>query len=177
MIQKLYVILIGWSWDICAKDINNIRINIVFQTITYLLGNEFIKEWLNNKSNLADYLMLAYDKLIENYGEKRAEKIMKIFCKISIEETSKKDKLELEKWKKIIKEKKVELDKKWETSGTRKICICILTYIVVVIYSYIVKNYDNIFLSSLKTLQIKLFFIPNYLAVNINQLKLLTQYK
>ena len=111
MIQKLYVILIGWSWDICAKDINNIRINIVFQTITYLLGNEFIKEWLNNKSNLADYLMLAYDKLIENYGEKRAEKIMKIFCKISIEETSKKDKLELEKWKEIIKETKVELDK------------------------------------------------------------------
>ena len=45
--------------------------------------------------------------------------------------------------------KKVELDKKWETSWTRKICICILTYIVVVIYSYIVRNYDNILLSSL----------------------------
>jgi len=44
---------------------------------------------------------------------------------------------------------RVELDKKWETSGTRKICICILTYIVVIIYSYIVRNYDNIFLSSL----------------------------
>ena len=45
--------------------------------------------------------------------------------------------------------KKVELDKKWETSWTRKICICILTYIVVIIYSYLVRNYDNIFLSSL----------------------------
>ncbi len=45
--------------------------------------------------------------------------------------------------------KRVELDKKWETSLTRRICICILTYIVVVIYSYIVRNYDNIFLSSL----------------------------
>ena len=44
---------------------------------------------------------------------------------------------------------RVEVDKKWETSGTRKICICILTYIVVIIYSYIVRNYDNIFLSSL----------------------------
>lgn len=51
----------------------------------------------------------------------------------------------------IIKQrnKRVELDKKWETSGTRKACICILTYVVVVIYSYIVKNYENIFLSSL----------------------------
>ena len=44
---------------------------------------------------------------------------------------------------------RVELDKKWETSGTRKICICILTYIVVIVYSYIDRNYDNIFLSSL----------------------------
>ena len=45
--------------------------------------------------------------------------------------------------------KRVELDKKWETSWTRKICIMILTYIVVIIYSYVVRNYDNIFLSSL----------------------------
>ncbi len=45
--------------------------------------------------------------------------------------------------------KKVELDKKWETSFTRRICICILTYIVVVIYSYLIRYFDNIFLSSL----------------------------
>lgn len=45
--------------------------------------------------------------------------------------------------------KRVELDKKWETSWTRKICIMVLTYIVVVTYSYIVRNYDNILLSSL----------------------------
>lgn len=44
---------------------------------------------------------------------------------------------------------RVELDKKWETSWTRKICICILTYIVVIIYSYVIRNYDNILLSSL----------------------------
>ena len=42
--------------------------------------------------------------------------------------------------------KRVELDKRWETSIVRKICICILTYIVVIIYSYIVRNFDNIFL-------------------------------
>ncbi len=45
--------------------------------------------------------------------------------------------------------KRVELDKKWETSLTRKICICVLTYIVVIIYSYFVRNYNNIILSSL----------------------------
>lgn len=45
--------------------------------------------------------------------------------------------------------KRVELDKKWETSWTRKICICILTYIVVIVYSYLIRNYDNLLLSSL----------------------------
>lgn len=45
--------------------------------------------------------------------------------------------------------KRVELDKKWETSWTRRICIMVLTYIVVIIYSYIVKEFDNILLSSL----------------------------
>lgn len=71
--------------------------------------------------------------------------------------------------------KKVELDKKWETSWTRRICICILTYIVVIIYSFIVRNYDNIFLSSLvpvigftlSTLSLKL--IRNVWEKNINK--------
>lgn len=45
--------------------------------------------------------------------------------------------------------KRVELDKKWETSWVRRICICVLTYLVVIIYSYLVRNYDNLFLSSL----------------------------
>ena len=45
--------------------------------------------------------------------------------------------------------KRVELDKAWETSLTRRICICILTYIIVIIYTYLIRNFDNIFLSSL----------------------------
>ncbi len=45
--------------------------------------------------------------------------------------------------------KKVELDKKWETSMTRRICICILTYIIVVIYSYLIRRYDNVLFTSI----------------------------
>lgn len=56
-------------------------------------------------------------------------------------------KREIEKIKN--RNKRVELDKAWETSWTRRICIMALTYIVVVIYSYVIKNTDNIFLSSL----------------------------
>lgn len=59
--------------------------------------------------------------------------------------------MDLEERIKQIEErnKRVELDKAWETSWTRRICIMILTYIVVIIYSYLIKKYDNILLSSL----------------------------
>ena len=57
----------------------------------------------------------------------------------------------LEKEIKEIKERnsRVELDKRWETSLTRRLCICVLTYIVVVLYSYIISKTSNIWFSSL----------------------------
>ncbi len=45
--------------------------------------------------------------------------------------------------------KRVERDKAWETSWTRRICIMILTYIVVVLYSFSISKISNIWLSSL----------------------------
>ena len=45
--------------------------------------------------------------------------------------------------------KRVEKDKAWETSWLRRICIMVLTYIVVIIYSYLIRKYDYIFLTSL----------------------------
>ena len=44
---------------------------------------------------------------------------------------------------------RVELDKKWETSTTRRACICVLTYLVVVLYSFAIRYINNVFLSSL----------------------------
>ena len=45
--------------------------------------------------------------------------------------------------------KRVELDKAWETCAVRRIFIMIITYIVVLLYSYLVSKFNNIFLSSL----------------------------
>ena len=45
--------------------------------------------------------------------------------------------------------KRVELDKAWETSITRRLCIAILTYLIVVLYSYLISKNNNILLSSL----------------------------
>ena len=49
----------------------------------------------------------------------------------------------------LERNKRVELDKKWETSLTRKTCIAVLTYIVVIIYSALISKTTNVFLSSL----------------------------
>ena len=45
--------------------------------------------------------------------------------------------------------KRVETDKAWETSWTRRVCIMVLTYIVVVLYSLTISKVQNIWLSSL----------------------------
>ena len=59
--------------------------------------------------------------------------------------------MNLEKEIKEIKKRnaRVELDKTWETSWTRRLCICVLTYVVVVFYSYTIQSTNNIFFSSL----------------------------
>jgi ABC-type nickel/cobalt efflux system permease component RcnA len=44
---------------------------------------------------------------------------------------------------------RVELDKRWETSWTRRLVICALTFIVVLIFNYLVSRRVNIVFSSL----------------------------
>ena len=59
--------------------------------------------------------------------------------------------MDLEKEIRSIKKRnaRVEKDKAWETSLTRRLCICVLTYLVVVIYSYAIQYTSNIWLSSI----------------------------
>ena len=45
--------------------------------------------------------------------------------------------------------KRVELDKKWETCSTRKIFIGILTYVIVLVYSFSIRKISNVYLSSI----------------------------
>lgn len=62
--------------------------------------------------------------------------------------------MEVEQIEKEIKQiktrnEKVELDKAWETSITRKVSICILTYFVVILFTFFVNKEGNLFLNSL----------------------------
>jgi preprotein translocase subunit SecF len=59
--------------------------------------------------------------------------------------------MDLEKEIRSIRKRnaRVEKDKAWETSLTRRLCICVLTYLVVVIYSFAIQYTSNIWLSSI----------------------------
>ena len=72
----------------------------------------------------------------------------------------------LEEEIKQIKErnKRVEKDKAWETSWTRKLSIAVLTYVIVLLYSYLISKYSNIFLTSLVPV---IGFVLSTLSLNL----------
>ena len=72
----------------------------------------------------------------------------------------------LEKEIELIKErnKRVEQNKAWETSFVRRLSIAILTYIIVVTYSLLIKEVSNVFLTSLVPV---IGFLLSTLSINL----------
>ncbi len=101
----------GWSWDLVTKEVQNVETNLVFQTLLYLLGYSFILEWAQNESDLADYLMLAYENLKQNYDEKVAKQIIKLFCKLVIDMEMTRDEACQKFWREYKEENEKELEK------------------------------------------------------------------
>ncbi len=72
------------------------------------------------------------------------------------------EKIELEFKKIHARNKKVELDKAWETSLTRKILIAILTYLVITVFLIQIKNPEPLINAIIPTIG----FILSTLAIN-----------
>lgn len=73
----------GWNWNIDVKEIPDITTNIIYQNLIYLLGLEFIKDWVHTQEAI-DYLEVTKNKLKELYGEDNANDILNKIYKISI---------------------------------------------------------------------------------------------
>lgn len=99
----------GWSWDIVLKEIPDIETNILFQTLLYLAGNEFVQKWIQNDSNLADYIDLLKAYIKENFGGKRAEEFIFLFCKLAIDITVSNNDGQYQFWKSKMGETEKEL--------------------------------------------------------------------
>lgn len=107
----------GWSWTTVKKEIENIRANLIYQTMQILLGEEFLSDWAKDQDGIIDYVSLMKEILQEKYGEEVSNKIYDSLGKIAIIN----EMLENTEYKNSIKEKLENLEKQIkEMSNTQE---------------------------------------------------------
>lgn len=73
----------GWNWNTDPNEIQNITYNLVYQNLIDLLGIEFMESWIHTEK-IKDYLALAKDKIISQYGIENEEKLFKWISKLAL---------------------------------------------------------------------------------------------
>lgn len=56
----------GWNWNIETREIPEITTNLIYQNLIYLLGIDFIKDWIHTEK-VVDYMKKTKDKLTKEY--------------------------------------------------------------------------------------------------------------
>ncbi len=74
----------GFSWNVIAKDIEDLNCNLIYQNIIYLVGNKFVDKWVNNYEPLVDYFDLFQSQIEKKYGKRIKNNIIKYLLKLSI---------------------------------------------------------------------------------------------
>ena len=75
----------GFSWTTIKSEIEEgIECNIIYQNLLILVGYKFLNKWVRNKEFIIDYYELLKINLSEKYGEKRADRIVKLISELSI---------------------------------------------------------------------------------------------
>lgn len=98
----------GWSWHITVKEIENLTINLLYQTIKILVGHEFLDKWQNSKG--VDYIAKLIDKLEQKYKTDLAGKLFKAIAQLSILSYIKNNEKERKRLIKIQEELQKEFD-------------------------------------------------------------------
>lgn len=93
----------GWNWNTEIKEIPEIATNVIYQNLIYLLGIEFIKDWVHTEK-IVDYVELVEKRLTEAYSEEISEEILKQIYKISIIICTSKNQREKER---LLEEKEI----------------------------------------------------------------------
>lgn len=104
----------GWSWDVLTKEMENLYIHTVYQELLILLGENFMRAWVNKEETFPeeeeqieekpvntilsnksfdniyqehepiDYLQEMKERIREKYGEELADSMMKVLYQIWI---------------------------------------------------------------------------------------------
>ena len=99
----------GFSWNVIAKDIEDLNCNLIYQNIIYLVGNKFVDKWVNNYEQLVDYFDLFQSEIEKKYGKKIKDNIITYLLKLSIIIKANVD----EDFKKEIQTKRNELEQQY----------------------------------------------------------------
>ena len=74
----------GWSWTTIKKEIENLKANLVYQTLRILEGEDFVESWTKDKDGIIDYVQMLKENIKNEYGKETADRIIECLTKISI---------------------------------------------------------------------------------------------
>ena len=79
----------GWSWTTIKQEIENIKANLVYQSLQLLFGEEFMLNWTLDTDGIIGYFDILKNQISEKYGENISTKFEKILEKVSLLNESK----------------------------------------------------------------------------------------
>lgn len=106
----------GWNWNTDPSELQNITINLVYQNLIFLLGINFMEEWIHTEE-VKDYFGLAKEKIKNRFGKEREKEIFKLISKLALNtciQTNLKQKEYLLEEKKEIEAELIKLNNKAE---------------------------------------------------------------
>lgn len=74
----------GWSWTTLKNEIENIRANLVYQTIRILLGEDFLDGWCQDTDGIIDYVQILKEEFSKKYREDLSNQIFEKMEEIAI---------------------------------------------------------------------------------------------
>lgn len=74
----------GWSWTTINTEIENIKANLIYQTLQILLGEELINDWAKDTDGIIDYVEIMSKQLSTKFGEELSEEIEEKLFQIAI---------------------------------------------------------------------------------------------
>lgn len=94
----------GYSWTSIPREIESIEHNLIYQNLIFLVGNEFMNNWIYNKDIMKDYWEIFNNIMLKLYGEQSSKEYINLLKKISILLEIKFDKKSKDRYKKIKEE-------------------------------------------------------------------------
>ncbi len=73
----------GWNWNTDPDELQNRTINLVYQNLIFLLGINFMEEWIHSEE-VKDYFGLAREKIQKKFGKQKGENISKQISKLAL---------------------------------------------------------------------------------------------